>query len=131
MLIAFDAPVGDAACVRRTSSTTPLQALVTLNEPMSVELAIALAHRILQTSIEAAFERCTSRPPTPVELKILKDLFTSQKQDYSQNPESARELLKTYAPIGVDLSIHPVPDLAAAVAVAQTLLNLDETISKN
>lgn len=131
MLIAFDAPSGDAACVRRTVSTTPLQALVTLNEPMSVEIAIALADRILKLSIANAFERCTSRPPDPEELALLQSLFENQQKFYRKNPAAAAELISTYKPIGPDLSAHSGIDLAAATAVAQALLNLDETITKN
>src|SRR5688500_10883191 len=47
MLESFDAPNGDASCVRRGRSNTPLQALVTLNEPLFLESARALAMRAL------------------------------------------------------------------------------------
>ncbi|YCM45201.1 DUF1553 domain-containing protein [Verrucomicrobiaceae bacterium 227] len=127
MLTTFDAPSGDAACVRRTISTTPLQALVTLNESMSVELAVALGNRILNTSIADAFEHCTSRPPTDGELEILTRLFENQKAGIQ--PEAACELIETYRPLGLPEQ-DPV-SLAAATAVAQTLLNLDETMTKN
>jgi hypothetical protein len=131
MLGAFDAPSGDAACVRRTISTTPLQALVTLNEPMSVEIAVALGERILKLSLANAFERCTSRPPEPNELKVLQHLFEEQQKFYFENSAAAKELIETYKPIGPDLSPYSEVDLAAATAVAQALLNLDETITKN
>ncbi|MGC6463980.1 MAG: PSD1 and planctomycete cytochrome C domain-containing protein [Akkermansiaceae bacterium] len=129
MLVAFDAPTGDAACVRRTSSTTPLQALVTLNESMSVEAAIALGSRILNTSIADAFEHCTSRPATEEELKVLTTLFDNQKANFS--PESAQELITAYKPIPLKPDEHDPVELAAATAVAQALLNLDETMTKN
>ena len=48
MLQTFDAPNGDFACVRRTRSNTPLQALTTLNEPIFLECARALALRTLR-----------------------------------------------------------------------------------
>ena len=57
MLQAFDAPNGDFACVRRTRSNTPLQALTTLNEPIYLECARALALRTLERGREA---------PTPI-----------------------------------------------------------------
>ncbi|MGJ8696257.1 MAG: PSD1 and planctomycete cytochrome C domain-containing protein [Verrucomicrobiaceae bacterium] len=129
MLAAFDAATGDAACVRRTISTTPLQALVTLNESMSVEAAVALGARILETSIAQAFEHCTSRPPNTEELAVLQNLFDQQKQNIT--PESATQLITTYKPLPLDLKTHNPVHLAAATAVAQTLLNLDETMTKN
>ena len=129
MLAVFDGTSGDAACVRRTTSTTPLQALTTLNEPMSVEAAIALGDRILRTSISDAFEHCTSRPPKVAELRVLNKLFEIQKTAFTR--ESAQKLITTYKPLTLDLTIHEPVQLAAATSVAQTLLNLDETMTKN
>ncbi|MDA7887071.1 DUF1553 domain-containing protein [bacterium] len=129
MLAVFDAATGDAACVRRTTSTTPLQALTTLNESMSVEAAIALGARILQTSIADAFEHCTSRPPDAAELSVLTQLFESQKTAFTS--KSAQELIATYQPLTLDPSSQDPVQLAAATSVAQALLNLDETMTKN
>ena len=133
MFLAFDAPTGEASCVQRTTSTTPLQALVTLNEPMSVEAAVGLGHLILseKNGIASAFERCTSRPPDEAELKTLQTLFKNQEEHYSKNKEAAKELTSTYKPVTIDISKHDPVKLAAATATAQALLNLDETISKN
>lgn len=129
MLAVFDAATGDAACVRRTTSTTPLQALTTLNESMSVEAAVALGARILQTSIADAFEHCTSRPPDAAELSVLTQLFESQKTAFTS--KSAQELIATYQPLTLDPSSQDPVQLAAATSVAQALLNLDETMTKN
>ncbi len=129
MLAVFDAATGDAACVRRTTSTTPLQALTTLNESMSVETAVALGSRILKSSIADAFEHCTSRPPDTGELDLLKELFESQVTSFT--PKSAQELITSYKPPTLDPSAHDPVQLAAATSVAQTLLNLDETMTKN
>ncbi|MDA7882020.1 PSD1 and planctomycete cytochrome C domain-containing protein [Akkermansiaceae bacterium] len=133
MLLAFDAPTGEASCVRRINSTTPLQALVTLNEPISVEAAVGLGHRILSTQdgIASAFERCTSRPPDKSELETLQVLFENQEAHYSKNKEAAKELTTIYKPVTIDISKHDPVKLAAATALGQALLNLDETISKN
>ena len=133
MLVAFDAPAGNASCVRRTISTTPLQALVTLNEEMSVEAAVALGHLILKDGKDfaKAFERCTSRIPNLQEIQVLAQLFEQQRKTYLQDKDSATTLIETYKPISIDITQHDPIDLAAATAVAQVLLNLDETISKN
>ena len=114
-LAAFDAPTGEVSCVRRPQSTTPLQALATLNEPLSVEAAKALAKTMqgacaeetpeaIRDCIREAFRRCTSRWPEADELAVLVELFEAEKAN---------------------------PDGDAFLAVARVLLNLDETIVKS
>ncbi len=134
MLASFDAPNGSIACVRRTVSTTPLQALVTLNEQVSLEAALGLAHLILTDSgtlrekIEHAFERCTSRRPDAEETEVLVSLYETSR---ANDPVQAKLFLDSYKPVTVNLSADPLPELTAATAVARVLLNLDETITKN
>ncbi|MES2982983.1 MAG: PSD1 and planctomycete cytochrome C domain-containing protein [Verrucomicrobiota bacterium] len=134
MLTTFDAPNGSVSCVRRTLSTTPLQALVTLNEQVSVEAALGLAHRMLtdqgslEERISRAFQRCTARVPDADEIAALKSHYeTSLNVDHEQ----MKILLENYKPVTIDLSAHPIDQLAAATAVSRVLLNLDETITKN
>ncbi len=108
-LSAFDAPSGEVSCVRRPRSTTPLQALALLNEPLSVEAAEALGNEImtnesdLVNAITEAFRRCTSRVPDAAELEVLCSLFENEKAS------------------GAD----------PYLAVARVLLSLDETITKS
>ena len=71
VLTNFDAPNGDASCVRRARSNTPLQALTTLNEPLFLECARGLALKVLgrgratdRDRLVFAFRRCTGRKPT-------------------------------------------------------------------
>ncbi len=134
MLTTFDAPNGSVSCVRRTLSTTPLQALVTLNEQVSVEAALGLAHRMLtdtgslEEKISRAFQRCTARVPDADEIAALKSHYESS---LSTDPEQMKILLENYKPVTIDLSAHPINQLAAAMAVSRVLLNLDETITKN
>ncbi len=135
MLATFDAPNGSVSCVRRTLSTTPLQALVTLNEQVSLEAALALAHLILSDSgtlrenMSRAFQRCTARIPDEEEMNTLVKLYESSLASVDQ--ANAQLLLQTYQPVTLDLSKHSLPQLSAATAVARVLLNLDETITKN
>lgn len=135
MLTTFDAPNGSVSCVRRTLSTTPLQALVTLNEQVSLEAALALAHLILsdtgtpRETISRAFTRCTARLPEPDEIDALEKLYQSALAE--ADVANAQLLLQTYQPVTLDLSKHPLPQLSAATTVARVLLNLDETITKN
>jgi hypothetical protein len=112
VLTNFDTPIGETACVRRTRSNTPLQALTTLNEPLFFEAAQALGKRALaeggKTDAEKlawAFQRCTARMPTAAEADELSTFLSKQKQRFSE-PEQAW------------------------TAVARLILNLDETITK-
>ncbi len=134
MLVTFDAPAGTVSCVRRNVSTTPLQALVTLNEQVSLEAAVGLAHSMLAETgtlrerLARAFERCTSRCPNPDEIDVLVSLYESRLTDPS---EQVQEFLDAYRPVTLDLAPHAPAELSAAAAVARVLLNLDETIVKN
>jgi len=91
-LTVFDAPEGFTTCTRRIRSNTPLQALTLMNDSGFFEFATALEKIIQSESLDAAFRRCTSRPPHPDELAIL------QKLD--------------------------------PLTAARTLLNLDETVTR-
>ena len=134
MLVAFDAPTGSTSCVRRSVSTTPLQALVTLNEQVSVEAALGLAHLILtdqgtlEERIVRAFQRCTSRLPDAEETAALVTVYNT---GLTADPAEAKLLLENHRPVTLDLTSHPLPELGAAAGVARVLLNLDETITKN
>jgi mono/diheme cytochrome c family protein len=134
MLAAFDAPPGAASCVRRNVSTSPMQALVTLNEQVSVEAALGLAHLILSDTgsveerLARAFRRSTSRVPDAGETAALVSVYESA---LAADSAEAKLLRDNHKPVTLDLSAHPLPELAAAAAVARVLLNLDETITRN
>jgi hypothetical protein len=129
VLQAFDAPNGDFACTRRPRSNTPLQSLMTLNEPIFVECAKALALRTLQDGgasesqrLIYAFRRCLTRLPTPDELAELLSLLDKEKQRFSAPAARPAELVAAGG-----ASAHVA---AAWTVVARVLLNLDETITK-
>ncbi len=138
MLQAFDAPNGDYSCVRRARSNTPLQALTTLNEPLFVESARALALRTLreggQTDIDRlsyAFRLCVSRPPSAAEKDLLLTLLQKQQQRLSTGWLSARELTGFEVGAKSPLPSGVTPNTWAAwTVVSRVLLNLDETITK-
>ncbi|WP_146856328.1 DUF1553 domain-containing protein, partial [Brevifollis gellanilyticus] len=73
-LTVFDAPDSITTCTRRLRSNTPLQSLTLLNDRGYFEFAGALEQIIRKDGLEAAFCRCTSRPPKPDELDVLKKL---------------------------------------------------------
>ena len=86
----FDTPNGDASCVRRVRSNTPLQALTTLNETLFLECARGLGRRILaeggsedRERMVYGFRLCTARKPTPAELDVLLGFFNKQVERFS------------------------------------------------
>jgi hypothetical protein len=134
----FDAPNGDFACVRRTRSNTPLAALTSLNEPLFVECAQALALNVLreggrddQARLTYAFRRCLSRRPTAEESSELLTFLRRQVLRFSEPTAKPWEIaaadpskLPTLPP-----GATPV-QLAAWTALSRVLLNLDETVTK-
>lgn len=82
-LAAFDGADGNQPCARRDRSTTPLQALTLLNDPVFVEAARALGARLrfagtTEESLRRGFELCLGRPPKERELSTLKELVAKQ-----------------------------------------------------
>jgi len=137
VLQAFDAPNGEMACVRRGRSNTPLQALATLNEPLFVESAQALAARALKEGgatnrdrAAYAFRLCTARVPSTAEVDVLLALLAKEDRRLADGWLSALDLagLKTGA-AAVPADTTP-RRLAAWTVVARVILNLDETITK-
>ena len=138
MLQAFDAPNGDASCVRRVRSNTPLQALTTLNEPLFLECARALAMNTLAKGgttdaqrLTYAFRRCLSRPPSKAESKLLHELLDKEIARFSAEGARPWDLAANDPASPPTLPAGATPPQAAAwTALARVLLNLDETITK-
>jgi hypothetical protein len=138
VLTVFDAPNGDASCVRRMRSNTPLQALTTLNETLFLECARALGRKALadggsddQARLVYAMRRCVARPPTDTEQAVLLELLESQKQKFSAPHARPWELAADDPSQPPELPAGATPaDAAAWTAVARVLLNLDETITR-
>ena len=134
----FDAPNGDFACARRVLSNTPLAALTSLNEPIFVEAARALALRVLREGgkddarrADYAFFLCTSRQPTAKERDSILDLLKSRRQRLAEGWLNSREIATGDPALLPALPADTTPqDAAAWTLTARVLLNLDETISK-
>jgi len=134
-MITFDAPGRTVCTVTRPRTNTPLQALVTLNDPVFVEAAQALARRIVKeggkTIAEKArygFRLALSRPPQEIELRRLTDLYQKAHAEYSTKTKDA--LVMSTSPLGpLPAGMDPV-DLAAWTIVGNVLLNLDEMFAK-
>jgi hypothetical protein len=137
MLQTFDAPDGSVACVRRARSNTPMQALMLLNETMSMEAARAFALRIVTEGgstdaqrVTYAFRRALSRPPTDREQAILIALIDKQKARVADG------WVNTHALTTGQDTLPPLPEgvtpavLAGYTVAARTLLSLDEAITR-
>jgi mono/diheme cytochrome c family protein len=130
----FNAPSREVTCVRRDRTNTPLQALVTLNDPQYVEASRQLAQRTLlaQKADDARFqfaaERVLVRPLKAAELAILRDSLAKLRQHYTAQSADAEALLKVGdAPADPTL---PKPELAAWTMLCSQLFNLDEVLNK-
>lgn len=134
----FDAPNGDTACVQRVRSNTPLAALTGLNETIFNEAARGLALRILreggstdEARAKYGFELCTSRSPSPEEMREISSFVQQQRQRLAEGWLDPKPI-STGENRLPELPDRCTPqDVAAWSLVARVLLNLDETISKN
>ena len=134
----FDVPNADQSCVRRLRSNSPLQALVSLNEPIFVECAQALARKTLAEGgatdadrVSYAFRRALSRPPGAGEQQALLALLEKQRQRLATGTLNANEIATGASEAPKDLPAGATPaQLAAYTIVSRVLLNLDETITK-
>ncbi len=134
-MVAFDAPNRELCTVARSTTTTPLQALVLLNDVQFVEAARSFAERTLKqpgddpTRLRWAFEECTSRPPSDAEFAVLTKSLARERARYTANEPAAQQYLAA-GESPRDESI-PAPEHAAWSQVATLLLNLSETVTHN
>ena len=134
MMLNFDAAERHTCIVKRQKTSTPLQALVTLNDPQFIEAARVLAQRAMARGdrggklLADAFKAIVSRPARPQELALLQQLYVEELADFKKNPKRAQELL-TVGEYPVDKAQNPA-ELAAWTVVASTIMNFDEAIVK-
>jgi hypothetical protein len=129
----FDAPSREVCTIRRPRTNTPLQALVTLNDPVYVEAAQALARRMVREggSVDAdraarGFRLVLSRRPGLAELDRLLRLYADAAAGFRADAADAKRMATDpLGPVPADLAIDE-PDLAAWTVVANVILNLDE-----
>jgi Protein of unknown function (DUF1553) len=134
-MITFDASNRETCTVRQTRTNTPLQALNLMNDIAYLEASRKLAERTLKESgpreeerLNYAFRLAAARVPRPEEAKILLDSLHRFRDRYQADAKSALKLLG-YGESGRDQSLNPA-ELASYAAVANLILNLDETITK-
>ncbi len=119
----FDSPSRDLCSARRIVSNTPLQALVTLNDPAHIEAAQSFAKRMaaagaeLPAQLAFGITLATQQAPSPATLAELTALHAAATADYQQTPAESAKLGET-------------PAAAALVLVANTILNLDSAFNR-
>ncbi len=133
---AFDAPSREECTVDRPRSSTPLQALVLLNDPIYVEAARVFAERIVRDGgtsptdrIGWAYKRALSRNVKPDERTVLLALYEKHLAEYTKDKDAAQKMIAAgQAPVPKDID---GAELAAWTSVARVILNLHETITRN
>ncbi|MCL6274665.1 PSD1 and planctomycete cytochrome C domain-containing protein [Muricauda sp. 2012CJ35-5] len=132
-MMTFDAASRDLCTVKRQETNTPLQALVLLNDPQLIEAARAMASKALvedslQGQIGYIFQNATSRRPDTAEMDVLQKFY----EDALAKIESGEIIPEEYLAIGEyepEISVSQ-ETLTALSLTAQTIFNLDETITR-
>ncbi len=134
MTLNFDGTSREFCTVKRTRTNTPLQALNALNDEAMFEAARSLAQRMLNeangdTRARAAYglRLCVSRQPKAAELDRLAALYQQQLDYFNAHATEAERVIKNQIKVTSPCSM---PEMAAWTMVANVLLNLDETITK-
>lgn len=130
----FDASNRQTCRVRVTTTSTPLHALTTLNDPTWVEAARLLAERVagespeLERRLEQAFRRVVCRSPSTGDLAILKRAYQKQLVRFQQSRDEATALLKVGSSPRNEQ--WDVAESAALTSVCLAILNLDESLTR-
>lgn len=131
----FNAPSREVSCVRRDRTNTPLQALVTMNDPQFIEAARNLAQHALEkvqgddnAKFAYIYERLLCRPVKPQETPVLAASLADLRKFYGANTTEAEALLKVGESKTDDKL--PKPELAAWTMLCNEVMNLDEVLNK-
>ena len=132
-MLTLDATSRESCTPRRELTTTPLQALVFLNDPQYVEASRVLAEtliekhdRDLESRWKELFRRLTARLPRPEELDVLQQMHKEQRQYFKANAAETNQFLKVGTRPPND-RFDPA-ELAATTVVVQAMFAFDETI---
>jgi hypothetical protein len=130
----FDAPNREVCSLRRIRTNTPLQALVTLNDPVYIEAAQSLARKVvasndsIESRIEDAFHQVLIRDPSRDEQKRISDLVIQFGKHFETRPEDAKQMATI--PLGDAAENADLIELATWTVVSNVILNLDEVFMK-
>ena len=134
-LLTFDAPNREVCAAGRPRTSTPLQSLVLMNDPVYVEAARAFAARVLKeggaddiAKLNYAWRLALARNLSSTEQAVLEKTLAKQRELFTAEKSAAESLLKVgdfKNPDGANAA-----ELAAWTVVANVILNLNETISQ-
>jgi hypothetical protein len=134
-MLVFDVPFRETCTVRRARTTTPLQALNLFNDPTYVEASRLLAQRMLreggatpESRLRHGFRLVLGREPRLAELQVLANGLDRMETSFRADRSGAESLLAV-GEMKADPALDTI-ELAAYSTVAGTLLNLDETVTK-
>ncbi len=134
-MMTFDASSRDNCTVKRQRTSTPLQALVMMNDPQMIEAARVIAYRAIETTkadldarLSHIFRLATSRFPTEEEKQSLAAFFEESLENYKKDELAAEKLLQNGEYPQKELL--PKVEMAAYTLLASTIFNLDESITK-
>lgn len=132
----FDAPSREVCSIRRIGSNTPLQAYVTLNDPVFVEAAQALGRRIitqggasLNDKLAYAYKLVTSREIEPARMAVLIQLYNEELQRFKADEPAARQMAESQLG-ALPADLNPA-QAAAMTVIGNVLLNLDSVLTKS
>ena len=131
----FDGVNREVCTIRRNRTNTPLQAFVTLNDPVFIEANQAMARRLakeggptIQSRIQHAFRLCIARDPSAREVATLTQLLKDSLQQFQADPAAAEKMATD--PLGPAPKDSDLAELAAWATVANVIMNLDEFLMR-
>jgi hypothetical protein len=131
---AFDAPNREVCTLRRVRTNTPLQALVTLNDPVYIEAAQSLGRNMFKAAktnagrIGFGLNVALCRPIQPEEIEVLQNLHEKALAIFKSQPEAAIKMATE--PLGALPEGLDAAEMAAWTVVANSILNLDEFLMR-
>lgn len=137
--LTFDAGTREKCLVKRSRTNTPLQALVMMNDPTWIEASRVLAERVLdeqclqsanrdEARLRTMYRRVVTREPSQEETRLLLSLLKKQREGFEKDREGAKQILgvgRAQRNEAIDIA-----EAAAWTVVAQTVLNLDEVVTR-
>ncbi|MBI3868943.1 MAG: DUF1553 domain-containing protein [Verrucomicrobia bacterium] len=134
-MLSFDATSREVCTAKREVTTTPLQALVLLNDVQFLEASRVMAEGLARrhpgdvaATVSEAFRRLINRSPEARESEVLQRLYREQREFYSLHVDAAEKLLA--AGDRAREKGLPTPELAAITTLVSTLMNHDEFVMK-